>query len=146
MACRVSLRSSVLVGLVLLAALRALPTAAAIPADPHPEFAAATAGAAPMLGATDLLVRFIQEGEPGDGHVRVEVTPEGRALTILEARSAAQEAFLAALDEPGLGDDLTRIWVVVRLTPAISPGPDGRQKAFLFVHKGGREWSLSAGD
>lgn len=100
-----------------------------------------------MLGAsTDLEMKFIQEDGPASGLVRVLLTPETRPLTILEARSAAQDAFLDALDEPGLGDDLKRITVVVRLMPKAHMTADPREEVFLFIHKGGREWSVLAGE
>ena len=50
--------------------------------------------------------------------MRVVLTPEARSLTVMEARMAAEQAFLEALKEPGLGDDLKRITVVVRLMPS----------------------------
>ena len=108
------------------------------------------AGAVPaparMLGgAADVQLRFVQEDGPADGHVRVEVTPETRGLTVLEARSAAQQAFLEALNEPGLGDDLSRIKVVVRLMPASHPDP-GAEQTFLFLHKGGSDWTILPGE
>ncbi|MDQ3557819.1 MAG: hypothetical protein M3453_01260 [Pseudomonadota bacterium] len=100
-----------------------------------------------LLGAAaDLRLEFFQEDGPDSGLVRVLLTPETRPLTILEARSAAQQAFLDALDEPGLGDNLTRITVVVRLMPKAFLTADPREEVFLFVHKGGREWSVLAGE
>ena len=106
----------------------------------------AAAGVSPMLGeAADLTLRFIQEGRPEDGRVRVLLTPAIRPLTVLEARSAAQRGFLEALNEPGLGDHLTRITVVVRLMPASHPDPAGEQ-VVVFVHKGGSDWSVLPGE
>jgi hypothetical protein len=100
-----------------------------------------------LLGSTaDMELRFIQEDGPDAGHVRVELTPETRPLTMLEARSAAQQGFLAALDEPGLGDNLSRVIVVVRLMPASHPDPSASEQRFLFLHKGGRDWSVLSGD
>ena len=92
-------------------------------------------------GAT-LMLRFVQEDGPESGHVRVELTPELRPLTMMEARAAAQDAFLEALNEPGLGDDLTRITVVVRLMPASHPDPVPREQVIVFQHKGGRDWAV----
>jgi hypothetical protein len=109
--------------------------------------AEAAAFAPRMLeGAANVELRFIQEDGPESGHVRVVLTPEARPLTMLEARSAAQQAFLAALSEPGLGDDLSRITVVVRLMPASRPDPAQAEQVFRFLHKGGRDWSILAGE
>lgn len=110
--------------------------------------AEAVPAAAPPLPdqAADLQLHFVQEGGPESGHVRVVLTPEARPLTALEARSVAEEGFLDALDEPGLGDYLTRITVVVRLMPATLPDAETREAVFLFVRKGGSEWSVTAGD
>ena len=94
----------------------------------------------------DMELRYIQEDGPESGHVRVELTPETRSLTIIEARSAAQQGFLAALNQPGLGDNLSRITVVVRLMPASYADPSGTEQSFLFLHKGGQEWSVLSGD
>src|SRR5688572_25720735 len=44
-----------------------------------------------------LLLQFIQVDGPTSGHVRVMLTPETRPLSILEARSAAEQAFLETL-------------------------------------------------
>jgi hypothetical protein len=110
-------------------------------------FAEATTGAVHLPGNTaDVEVRFVQEDGPESGHVRVELTPETRPLTWIEARSAAQQGFLAALNEPGLGDDLSQILVVVKLMPASHPDPGGSEQRVLFVHRGGREWSVLSGD
>jgi hypothetical protein len=96
-------------------------------------------------GAT-LMLRFVQEDGPESGHVRVELTPELRPLTIFEARAAAQDAFLEALNEPGLGENLTRITVVVRLMPASHPDPAPREQVVVFQHKGGRDWAVLSGE
>ncbi len=106
----------------------------------------APAPARMLDGVADVALRFVQEDGPGSGHVRVELTPETRGLTMFEARSAAQQAFLEALNEPGLGDDLSRITVVVRLMPASHPDPLSAEQTFLFLHKGGKEWSIIAGE
>jgi hypothetical protein len=95
--------------------------------------------------SADVHVLFVQEDGPAAGHVRVELTPETRPLNGFEARSAAQQAFLAALDEPGLGDGLSRITVVVRLAPAEKTGVAVPEQRFLFTNRGGRDWSVSAG-
>ena len=72
------------------------------------------------------------------------LTPETRPLTMLEARSAAQQAFLKALKEPGLGDNLSRITVVVRLMPASHPDPGVTEQVIVFLHKGGQDWACCA--
>ena len=96
--------------------------------------------------AADFMLRYIQEDGPESGHVRVVLTPETRAVTILEARMAAEQAFLEALTEPGLGDDLKRITVVVRLMPASHPDPGLSEQVIVYLHKGGRDWSVLAGE
>jgi hypothetical protein len=108
--------------------------------------AEAAAGPERILGGSaDMVLRFIQEDGPGSGHVRVELTPETRGLTIFEARSAAQQGFLEALNEPGLGEKLSRIKVVVRLMPA-SHSHAGPEQTFLFLRKGGNDWTILAGE
>jgi hypothetical protein len=126
------------------------PSLAAVGADEpgQPQALAefATEPARLLGGTADVELRFIQEDGPESGHIRVVLTPEARPLTMLEARSAAQQGFLAALDEPGLGDELSRILVVVRLMPASHPDPLASEQKFLFLHKGGRDWSVLSGD
>jgi hypothetical protein len=97
--------------------------------------------------AADFLLRYIQEDGPESGHVRVVMTPEVRSVTIIEARMAAEQAFLDALDDPGLGDELKRITVVVRLAPIsqLEPGGAGEQ-VIVYLHKGGKDWSVRAGE
>ena len=107
----------------------------------------AEVAAAHALGdAADLTLRFVQEDGPESGHVRVVLTPETRPLTMIEARMAAEKGFLAALNEPGLGDNLSRITVVVRLMPASHPSPDVAEQVVVYRHKGGRDWSVMAGE
>jgi hypothetical protein len=96
--------------------------------------------------AADFMLRYIQEDGPESGHVRVVLTPETRALTIIEARMAAERAFLDALEEPGLGDNLKRITVVVRLLPASHPDPGAAEQVIVYQHKSGRDWSVFAGE
>lgn len=104
-------------------------------------------GGVHALGASaNLTMRFIQEDGPESGHVRVVLTPETRPLTVLEARGAAQQAFLETLKEKGLGDGITRITVVVRLMPRSHPDPTGSEQVIVFVHKGGSDWSVRAGE
>ena len=117
------------------------------------KIAAATGeGEAPQIAevralgkAADFVLRYIQEDGPKSGHVRVVLTPETRAVTVIEARMAAEQAFLEALTEPGLGDELKRITVVVRLMPASHPDPSAEQ-VIVYLHKGGRDWSVLAGE
>jgi hypothetical protein len=96
--------------------------------------------------AADFMLRYIQEDGPESGHVRVLLTPEARPLTIMEARMAAEKAFLEALDEPGLGENLKRITVVVRLLPASHPDPDVAEQVIVYQHKSGHDWSVFAGE
>ena len=94
--------------------------------------------------AADVELHFVQQDGPESGHVRVELTPHTVPLTLMQARSAAQQAFLAALGEPGLGDNLRRIEVVVRLMPAQQLSAGGFEHTFVYLHKGGRDWSVLA--
>jgi hypothetical protein len=93
-------------------------------------------------GTADLEMRFIQEDGPDSGHIRVVLTPETRALTAWEARSAAQQAFLEALGEPALGGNLSRITVVVRLLPETQLDPGSAEQVFRFLFKGGKDWTI----
>jgi hypothetical protein len=96
--------------------------------------------------AADFMLRYIQEDGPGSGHIRVVLTPETRPVTVMEARMAAEQAFLSALSEPGLGDDLKRITVVVRMLPASHPDPGVAQQVIVYLHKSGNDWSVLAGE
>ena len=128
-------------------AAMALPAEIAVAATGEGEPQQVAATVARTLGdAADLTLRFVQEDGPESGHVRVELTPETRPLNFLEARMAAEKGFLAALNEPGLGDNLTRITVVVRLMPAAHPSPDVAEQVIVYRHKGGRDWSITAGE
>lgn len=99
------------------------------------------------LGASaDVMLHFIQEDGPQSGHVRVVLTPETRALTVIEARMAAEQAFLQTLKQPGLGDALDRITVVVRMMPRSHPDPDQVQQVIVYQHKGGPDWSVLPGE
>ncbi|HEX2257655.1 MAG TPA: hypothetical protein VHG92_13340 [Afifellaceae bacterium] len=100
--------------------------------------------ARPLDGAADVMLRFIQEGAPDEGLVRVELTPADRPLSAMEARQAAQQAFLEALNEPGLGANLSRILVDVRMAPR-SDDP-GLRRSFLFLSRGGGSWSIMSAD
>lgn len=121
--------------------------AIAVPAADAPQVAeAAAAGAAELTHMADVRLHFTQEDGPDSGHVRILLVPETRPLTLLEARSAAQQAFLEALGRPGLGDNLSRITVVVRLVPASHPDSVPAEQTVVFLHKGGRDWSVLAGE
>ena len=125
----------------------ALPHHAASATGEPTAIAEAAAGTVQSLGGSaNLSMRFIQEDGPESGHVRVVLTPETRALTVIEARTAAQQAFLETLKEPGLGDHLSRITVVVRLRPESHPDPTGAEQVIVFLHKGGRDWSVFPGE
>jgi hypothetical protein len=111
-----------------------------------PQLAEVTKGLVGALGETaEVTLHYIQEDGPESGHVRVVLVPEARPLTQLEARVAAQQAFLATLKEPGLGDPLKRITVVVRLMPNRLAGAADDQ-VIVFLHKGGNDWSVVAGE
>jgi hypothetical protein len=112
-----------------------------------PRVAEVEPAGARMLGdSADMMLRFVQEDGPESGHVRVVLTPETRSLTILEARMAAEQAFLAALKEPGLGDDLERVTVVVRLMPASHSDPAMNEQVVVYQHKSGNDWSVLSGN
>ena len=129
------------------AAFSLLPANGANGAVEEPELRLAEVSATAILaGAADMELRFIQEDGPESGHVRVVLTPELRPLTVMEARSAAQQGFLEALNEKGLGDDLRRIIVVVRLMPKSHPDFEAAEQVFRFIHKGGQDWTILPGD
>jgi hypothetical protein len=46
----------------------------------------------------------------------------------------------------GLGDRLSRITVVVRLLPKDRPDPGAAEQVFRFLHKGGQDWTIQAGE
>jgi len=129
-----------------LAGFGVLPAMAATSED-GPQVAEAAAGVSANFGdSADLMLHYFQEDGPESGRVRILLAPETRPLTQAEARSAAQQAFLKALKEPGLGDNLSRITVVVRLMPASHPDPSVTEQVIVFLHKGGRDWSVRAGE
>jgi hypothetical protein len=134
-------------GLALAAALAAfaLPAAAAT-GDVEPLQVAEVASARVLGDSADLTLRFVQEDGPESGHVRVELTPETRPLTIIEARIAAERGFFAALNEPGVGKNLSLVTVVVRLMPRLHPDPDGAEQVVVYRHKSGPDWSVTAGE
>jgi hypothetical protein len=118
----------------------------AVGSDETLKLAEAAATARQMFGVANLTMHFVQEDGPSSGHVRVLLTPEIRPLTILEARDAAQQAFLETLTEPGLGGDLKRITIVVRLMPATHPDPGGAEQRIVFLRKSARTWSVLPGE
>jgi hypothetical protein len=125
-----------------LAALTGVSAIAATGEGDLPQVAQARA----MGEVADLNLRYIQEDGPDSGHVRVVLTPEARSLSIIEARMAAEQAFLEALKEPGLGDNLQRITIVVRMMPESHPDPDVSEQVVVYQHKGGDDWSVMAGE
>ena len=62
----------------------------------------------------------------------------------MEARAVAQRGFLAALNEPGLGDMLKTVVVTVDLVP------DNRdpalKRSFLYFATGAESWSVLSAD
>ncbi len=92
----------------------------------------------------ELEMRFSPVDDGLSGHIRVTLTPQNRSLTAQEARQAAEDAFLEALNEPGLGAVLTRIQVVVYLEPR--PGPQADHKAFVYSTSNGVSWRLSGAE
>ncbi len=133
-------------GLAVGLAVLAFPASAPEAAIGETEAVAQLASAHALGGAADLTLRFVQEDGPDSGHVRVELTPETRPLTIIEARMAAEKGFFAALNEPGLGDNLSLVTVVVRLMPASHPDPDAAEQVIVYRYKGGHDWSITAGE
>jgi hypothetical protein len=138
---RVGVSGWALAGLAFAAGVNGAPAIAATGEEELPQIAQARA----MGAVADLTLRYIQEDGPESGHVRVVLTPEVRSLSIIEARMAAEQAFLEALKEPGIGDNLQRITVVVRMMPASHPDPDGAEQVVIYQHKGGKDWSVLSG-
>jgi hypothetical protein len=97
--------------------------------------------ARPILGANSVLMRFEDDGDLFDGHIRVVLSPETRPLTLMQARTAAQEAFLETLNEPALVDVINRITIVVELVP--DANEDDLMQVFLYETRDGKTWSLS---
>jgi hypothetical protein len=93
-------------------------------------------------GATGVRVRIVPEGDPSS--VRVELVPDARSLTLLEARAVAQRGFLAALNEPGLGDMLKTVVVTVDLVPDNRDPP--LKRSFLYFATGAESWSVLSAD
>ena len=92
----------------------------------------------------ELEMRFAPAADGKDGHISVILTPQNRALSAHEARQAAEDAFLEALNEPGLGAMLTQVRVVVYFKPA--PKPQSDRKAFVFSSENGVSWHLEAAE
>ena len=93
-------------------------------------------------GANHVVMTFEEDGDLFDGHIRFVLRPEARPLTLMEARSAAQQAFLEALNEPAFIDVISRITIVVELIPEAREGD--LKQVFLYESKDGKNWSLSA--
>jgi hypothetical protein len=100
--------------------------------------------ARPMPGANNVMMRFEEDGDLFDGHIRVVLSPETRPLTLMQARSAAQEAFLETLNEPALADVIDRITIIVELVPEAYESD--LKQVFLYESKDGKNWSLTAAD
>jgi len=96
----------------------------------------------PVLGANHVIMTFEEDGDLFDGHIRFVLRPEARPLTLMEARIAAQEAFIEALNEPAFADVISRITIVVELVPEASEGD--LKQVFLYESKDGKTWSLTA--
>ena len=93
-------------------------------------------------GVNHVVMTFEEDGDLFDGHIRFILRPEARPLTLMEARFAAQQAFLEALNEPAFVDVISRITIVVELIPEASEGD--LKQVFLYESKDGKTWSLSA--
>ncbi len=96
----------------------------------------------PILGANNVMMRFEEDGDLFDGHIRVILSPEARPLTLMQARSVAQKAFLETLNEPALIDVINAITIVVELVPNASENDPSQ--VFLYKTRDGKNWSLSA--
>ncbi len=93
-------------------------------------------------GANHVVMTFEEDGDLFDGHIRFVLRPETRPLSLMEARSAAQQAFVEALNEPAFIDVISRITIVVELVPEASE--NDLKQVFLYESKDGKTWSLSA--
>ena len=96
----------------------------------------------PVPAANNVMMTFEADGELTGSHVRVVLRPDTHPLTLMQARLAAQKAFLETLNEPALGDVVTRITIVVELVPDAGKGDPS--KVFLYETKNGKTWSLKA--
>jgi hypothetical protein len=86
-------------------------------------------------------MQFLQVGGPRDGHVKVVLTPDDRALTVDEARSAVREAFLETLNDPAFMDDLKIVTIVVHRFPdTVDPSVD---ISVRFQAQGSGQWLIS---
>jgi len=92
-------------------------------------------------GATGVRMQFLQVGGPRDGHVKVVLTPDDRALTMEEARSAVRQAFLDTLNDPVFMDDLKIVTIVVHRFPdTVDPSVDIQVR---FQAQGKGQWMIS---
>ncbi len=96
----------------------------------------------PVTGVNNVMMTFEADGDFADGHIRVVLRPDTHPLTLMQARSAAQEAFLETLNEPGFSDVINRITIVVELVPGASESD--LSQVFLYESKDGKTWSLTA--
>ena len=93
---------------------------------------------------TNVRMQFIQMGGPRDGHVKVVLTPDDRALTMPEAHSAARQAFLETMNDPEFMDDLKIVTIVVHRFPGhIDPSVDFSVR---FRSEGEGQWSVEGGE
>lgn len=97
---------------------------------------------APVLRENHVVMTFEEDGDLFDGHIRFVLRPEARPLTLMEARIAAQQAFMEALNEPAFVDVISRITIVVELVPEANE--NNIRQVFLYESKDGKIWSLSA--
>jgi hypothetical protein len=92
-------------------------------------------------GATGVRMQFLQVGGPRDGHVKVVLTPDDRALTMDEARTVVRQAFLETLNDPAFTDGLKIVTVVVHRFPdTIDPSVD---ISVRFQAQGEGQWLIS---
>ena len=96
----------------------------------------------PAPGVNSVMMTLEPDGDFADGHIRIVLRPDTRPLTLIQARSAAQEAFLETLNEPALADVVSRITIIVELVPDASES-DVKQ-VFQYETKDGKTWSLRA--
>ena len=131
------------VALAVIVVITGVPTALGAIQDRPGDIVAGVASpsVAPVLDANNVLMTFEEDGDLFDGHVRVVLSPESRPLTVMQARTAAQEAFLETLNEPALIDVINRITIVVELVPGA--GESDLRQVFLYETKDGKTWSLS---
>lgn len=93
---------------------------------------------------TNVRMQFIQIDGPLAGHVKVVLTPDDRALTPEEARTAARQAFLETMNDPSFMDDLKIVTIVVHRFPDLEdPTVDFSVR---FRAEGDGKWSVQDAD